>query len=43
VALLCGLVLGPRGGGLKAVEATIGLEPVKEIEPRFAGEAAETA
>jgi len=43
VALLCGLLLGPRGGGLKAVEATIGLEPVREIEPRFAGQPAETA
>ncbi len=36
VALLCGLVVGPRGGGLKMIEATIGLEPVTEIAPGFA-------
>ena len=36
VALLCGLVVGPRGGGLKIIESTIGLEPVAEIAPGFA-------
>jgi cbb3-type cytochrome oxidase subunit 1 len=36
VALLCGLVIGPRGGGLKMIQETIGLEPVTEITPGFA-------
>jgi len=36
VALLCGLVVGPRGGGLKMIESTIGLEPIAEIAPGFA-------
>ena len=38
MALLAGLIVGPRGGGLKTVQETIGLEPVEEIAPRFAGE-----
>ncbi len=36
LALLCGLVIGPRGGGLPTIETTIGLEPVAEIAPRMA-------
>jgi cbb3-type cytochrome c oxidase subunit I len=36
VALLCGLLTGPRGAGLQSVAAHIGVEPVKEIAPRFA-------
>jgi hypothetical protein len=28
--------VGPRGGGLKMIESTIGLEPVAEIAPGFA-------
>ncbi|HWF09140.1 MAG TPA: cbb3-type cytochrome c oxidase subunit I [Bryobacteraceae bacterium] len=37
LALLAGLLVGPRGGGLKAIEQTIGLEPVREVTPGFAG------
>jgi cbb3-type cytochrome oxidase subunit 1 len=37
IALLCGLTVGKRGGGLKAIEETIGLEPVQEIAPRLVG------
>ncbi|MBM2851417.1 MAG: putative cytochrome subunit protein, partial [Anaerolineales bacterium] len=36
MALLAGLTTGPRGGGLKAIEDTVGVEPVEEIAPRFA-------
>jgi cbb3-type cytochrome oxidase subunit 1 len=35
LALLAGLLVGPRGGGLKTIEAGIGLHPVKEIAPRL--------
>jgi cbb3-type cytochrome oxidase subunit 1 len=35
-ALLAGLLVGPRGGGLKAIQEDIGLAPVQEIAPRFA-------
>jgi hypothetical protein len=35
LALLCGLIVGPRGGGLRAVQESVGLEPVREIEPRL--------
>src|SRR5579863_3034229 len=36
VLLLAGLVTGERGGGLRAVQQDIGLEPVEEIAPRLA-------
>jgi len=36
IALLLGLTTGPRGAGMRSVEQTIGLEPVREIEPRLA-------
>ena len=36
LALLAGLITGPKGGGLKAIEKTIGLEPIKEIAPTLA-------
>ena len=36
VALLVGLTTGPRGGGLAAVEETVGVEPVRQIAPRLA-------
>ncbi len=36
IALLLGLTTGKRGGGLPAIEQTIGLEPVREIAPRLA-------
>lgn len=35
LALLAGLLVGPRGGGLKTVQDTIGLEPVQQIAPRL--------
>jgi cbb3-type cytochrome oxidase subunit 1 len=39
LALLAGLLVGKRGGGLEAVEKTIGLEPVREIAPVLTREA----
>ena len=36
IALLAGLTTGPRGGGLKAIEDSVGVEPVEEIAPRLA-------
>ena len=36
IALLAGLTTGPRGGGLTAVEGSVGAEPVDEISPRLA-------
>jgi cbb3-type cytochrome oxidase subunit 1 len=36
IALLCGLLVGTRGAGLKAIESSIGLAPVKQIAPRLA-------
>jgi cbb3-type cytochrome c oxidase subunit I len=36
IALLAGLTTGPRGGGLTAVEDSVGTEPVSEIAPRLA-------
>lgn len=36
VALLCGLLVGKKGGGLKAIEGSIGLHPIEAIAPRFA-------
>lgn len=39
LALLAGLIVGPRGGGLKTVQETIGLEPVEEIAPRMVSQA----
>ncbi len=35
LTLLAGLIVGPRGGGLKTIQETIGLEPVAEIAPRM--------
>jgi len=36
VALFAGLTTGPRGGGLAAVELSVGAEPIREIAPRLA-------
>jgi cbb3-type cytochrome oxidase subunit 1 len=38
LALLCGLLVGPRGGALHTIQGTIGLGPIKEIEPRLVGQ-----
>jgi cbb3-type cytochrome oxidase subunit 1 len=38
IALLCGLLVGPRGGDLHTIQGTIGLGPIKEIEPRLVGQ-----
>jgi cbb3-type cytochrome oxidase subunit 1 len=38
LALLAGLIVGKRGGGLQAIEESIGLEPIQEIAPRLAGQ-----
>jgi cbb3-type cytochrome oxidase subunit 1 len=35
LALLAGLLVGPRGAGLKSIEAGIGLHPIEEIAPRL--------
>jgi cbb3-type cytochrome oxidase subunit 1 len=35
IALLLGLTTGPRGGGLLAVEAGAGSQPVREVSPRL--------
>jgi len=35
IALLAGLMTGPRGGGLAAIENGVGLAPVEEIAPRL--------
>lgn len=35
IALLVGLTTGPRGGGMSAVQARVGVEPVEEIAPRL--------
>jgi cbb3-type cytochrome oxidase subunit 1 len=43
IALLLGLTTGQRGGGLPAIEKTIGLEPVREIAPRLAPAATEAS
>jgi len=36
IALLAGLTTGPRGGGLKAVEDSVGVAPIDAIAPRLA-------
>jgi hypothetical protein len=36
IALLAGLTTGPRGGGLEAVEDSVGVAPIDEIAPRLA-------
>ena len=36
IALLAGLTTGPPGAGLRAVEAGVGIEPVREVAPRLA-------
>jgi cbb3-type cytochrome oxidase subunit 1 len=41
LALLVGLTTGPRGGGLRAVAHSVGLEPVQAVAPRFAAAATE--
>jgi cbb3-type cytochrome oxidase subunit 1 len=38
LALLCGLLVGPRGGALNTIQGTIGLGPIKEIAPRLVGQ-----
>jgi cbb3-type cytochrome oxidase subunit 1 len=35
LALLAGLLVGPRGGALKTIQDTIGLGPIREIAPRL--------
>jgi len=40
IALLAGLTTGPRGAGLREVEAGVGADPVEEIAPRLAASAA---
>src|ERR1700728_1714500 len=35
IALLCGLLVGTRGGALQTIQGTIGLGPIKEIKPRL--------
>lgn len=39
LALLAGLTIGERGGGLRAVRDSVGLDPVREIGPRLAAAA----
>src|SRR5580698_4988303 len=34
LALLAGLLVGPRGGAINTIQGTIGLGPIKEIAPR---------
>jgi cbb3-type cytochrome oxidase subunit 1 len=34
LALLAGLVVGERGGGIRAIRESIGMEPVEQIAPR---------
>ncbi len=41
IALLIGLITGEKGAGLKTVGDSVGLEPIKEIAPRFAPAATE--
>jgi cbb3-type cytochrome c oxidase subunit I len=36
IALLLGLTTGPRGGGVRAVDGTVGTAPVREVAPRLA-------
>jgi cbb3-type cytochrome oxidase subunit 1 len=36
VALVAGVTTGPRGGGLHAVEATVGSDPIDAVAPRLA-------
>jgi hypothetical protein len=35
IALLLGLTTGPRGAGLRIVDQSIGVEPVREVSPRL--------
>jgi heme/copper-type cytochrome/quinol oxidase subunit 1 len=37
LALLCGLLVGKRGGALPTIQGTIGLGPIKEIAPHTRG------
>jgi len=41
IALLIGLTTGERGAGLKEVEASVGLEPIREIAPQLTAAASE--
>lgn len=41
MALLAGLITGDPGAGLREIQESIGLEPVREVEPRFAPAAEE--
>jgi cbb3-type cytochrome oxidase subunit 1 len=41
LALLAGLTTGDRGGGIRAIRDSVGLEPIQEIAPRLAPVAAE--
>ncbi|MEO8677582.1 MAG: cbb3-type cytochrome c oxidase subunit I [Vicinamibacterales bacterium] len=43
IAILVGLVTGPKGAGLASVEASVGLEPVAAIAPRLAVVATEAS
>ena len=43
VALLAGLTVGPRGGGLRGIHDSIGLEPIQEIAPKLAASVMERA
>jgi cbb3-type cytochrome oxidase subunit 1 len=43
LALLAGLVVGPRGGGIKAIQDSIGLGPIREIAPKLVSATAERA
>lgn len=43
ISLLVGLTSGPPGAGLLAVEDSVGLAPVREIEPRLAPVATEAS
>jgi cbb3-type cytochrome oxidase subunit 1 len=40
LALLAGLITGKRGGGLSAVQETVGSEPIDQIAPRLAAQQA---
>jgi cytochrome c oxidase cbb3-type subunit 1 len=41
LALLAGLITGERGGGLRAIQENIGLQPIQEIAPRLSPVAAD--
>jgi cbb3-type cytochrome oxidase subunit 1 len=43
LALLAGLIVGPRGAGLQAIHDSIGMEPIQEIAPRLVSSSTERA